>query len=213
MLNEAWFCGEPFYVNDNVLVPRSPIAELIEQRFQPWLPKDPIRVLDLCTGSGCIGIAIAHAFPSAVVDLSDLSEQAVDIAIENVSAKDLEFQVQVFQGDLFDALPDERYDLIVSNPPYVDQEDLDDMPQEFHHEPRMGLEAGEDGLAIVHRILSTAPEFLSEEGWLVCEVGNSAVTLMEAYPELNLQWPEFKQGGHGVFVVSAKDLIEYFEHH
>lgn len=213
LLNEAWFCGEPFYVNDNVLVPRSPIAELIDQRFKPWLTDEPTRVLDLCTGSGCIGIAIAHAFPQAVVDLSDLSEQAVEIATENVSAKDLEYQVQVFQGDLFDALPDERYDLIVSNPPYVDQEDLDDMPQEFHHEPRMGLEAGEDGLAIVHRILATAPEFLSEQGWLVCEVGNSAVALMEAYPDLNLQWPDFKQGGHGVFIVSAKALIEYFEHH
>jgi ribosomal protein L3 glutamine methyltransferase len=209
LLEEAWFFNEPFRVNANVLIPRSPIAELIEAEFAPWLEQAPKTLLDLCTGSGCIGIAMARVFPEAEVDLSDLSEAAVEIAIDNVTAKDLGFQVQVYQGDLFDGLPEKQYDLIVSNPPYVDAEDLDDMPAEFSHEPRLGLAAGDDGLDIVHRILRDAPRYLTEQGWLVCEVGNSAVALMERYPTVPFQWPEFAQGGHGVFVISAAELIAH----
>lgn len=209
LLNEAWFFNEPFYVDAHVLIPRSPIAELIETQFQPWLTEEPTRMLDLCTGSGCIGIAMARAFENTAVDVSDLSEQAVAIAIENVSSKDLGYQVGVYQGDLFSGLPDERYDVIVTNPPYVDAEDLDDMPMEFHHEPRMGLEAGDDGLDIVRKILKQAPDYLTDDGWLICEVGNSAVTLMDAMPDVPFQWPEFAAGGHGVFVISAQDLIKH----
>ena len=209
LVQEAWFCNEPFWVTPDVLIPRSPIAELIEQRFAPWLQEPPSRVLDLCTGSGCIGIAIARAFPQAMVDLTDLSPAAVAMAIENVSAKDLGYQVQVYQGDLFTGLPAQRYELIVANPPYVDAEDLSDMPTEFHHEPRLGLAAGEDGLNLVHTILAQASDYLSPEGWLVCEVGNSALALQQAYPELEFQWPEFAQGGHGVFVVSAQQLLQH----
>ncbi|MDX1343419.1 MAG: 50S ribosomal protein L3 N(5)-glutamine methyltransferase [Reinekea sp.] len=206
LLQEAWFCNEPFRVTPDVLIPRSPIAELIETRFEPWLVQQPRQLLDLCTGSGCIGIAMARAFPECHVDISDLSQTAVDIAIDNVSAKDLGYQVDVYQGDLFQALPDTRYDLIVSNPPYVDAEDIDDMPAEFAHEPRLGLAAGDDGLDIVRRILLDAPNYLTEDGWLVCEVGNSAVTLMETFADVPFQWPEFTAGGHGVFVISAQDL-------
>lgn len=206
LLEEAWFFNEPFRVTPHVLIPRSPIAELIEAEFAPWLMTEPAHLLDLCTGSGCIGIAMARAFPSAHVDVSDLSEDAVNIAIDNVSSKDLGYQVSVYQGDLFESLPGTRYDLIVSNPPYVDAEDLDDMPQEFAHEPRLGLEAGDDGLDIVCRILKQAPDYLTEDGWLICEVGNSAVALMERFPQVPFQWPEFAQGGHGVFVISAHEL-------
>ena len=211
LLEEAWFFNEPFKVNNNVLIPRSPIAELIEARFEPWLGVAPQNMLDLCTGSGCIGIAMARTFPDSHVDVSDLSPAAVQIAIENIVAKDLGYQVDAYEGDLFDALPETQYDVIVSNPPYVDAEDINDMPEEFAHEPRMGLVAGDDGLDLVRRILADAPHYLTAEGWLICEVGNSAVTLMDAYPEVPFQWPEFNHGGHGVFVISAQDLKQHHE--
>lgn len=210
LIGEAWFCGEPFRVTPEVLVPRSPLAELIEARFEPWLTAEPARVLDLCTGSGCIGIAAARVFPEAQVDLSDLSEAAVRLAVENVDAKDLGWQVAVHQGDLFSSLVGERYDLILCNPPYVDAEDLATMPAEFHHEPRLGLAAGEDGLDLVRRLLAEAGDHLSEDGLLVCEVGNSAAALVKAYPDLPLDWPEFDQGGQGVFIVRASDLRAHF---
>lgn len=209
LLGEAWYCGEPFKVSPNVLIPRSPIAELIEAEFAPWLPHAPESVLDLCTGSGCIGIAMARVFPDAAVHLSDLSEEAVRLAVDNVDAKDLGWQVNVFQGDLFEPLVGQRYDLIVSNPPYVDVDDLDTMPEEFHHEPRLGLAAGEDGLDIVRRILREAPDHLTDDGVLVCEVGNSAGALMEAFPELPFEWPVFANGGHGVFIIDAGALRAY----
>lgn len=210
LLQEAWFCGEPFKVTADVLIPRSPIAELIETGFEPWLTQAPQRILDLCTGSGCIGIATARMFPQAQVDLSDLSAAAVAIAVENVDVKDLGWQIDVYQGDLFDSLGDAQYDLIVSNPPYVDADDIDTMPAEFHHEPRLGLAAGEDGLDIVHRILKESVDHLTDEGILVCEVGNSAGALIDAYPDLPFDWPEFSQGGLGVFVLRASDLRAYF---
>lgn len=209
LLEEAWYFGEPFRVSPNVLIPRSPIAELIEARFEPWLGAEPDSILDLCTGSGCIGIACARAFPEAQVHLTDLSEDAIRLAIDNVDAKDLGWQVSAFRGDLFDPLDGQRYDLIVSNPPYVDAEDLDTMPEEFHHEPRLGLAAGDDGLDIVRRILKEAPDHLTEHGLLVCEVGNSATALIEAYPDLPFEWPEFASGGHGVFVIDAEALREH----
>lgn len=211
LLEEAWFFNEPFRVTNQVLIPRSPIAELIEARFEPWLQAEPSNLLDLCTGSGCIGIAMARAFPEAHVDVSDLSSTAVELAIENVSAKDLGYQVDVYQGDLFEALSGLQYDLVVTNPPYVDAEDIDDMPAEFLHEPRMGLAAGDDGLDIVRRILLDAPNYLTEQGWLVCEVGNSAVALMDAFPTVAFEWPEFESGGHGVFIISKADLVKHHE--
>lgn len=206
LLEESWFLGEPYRVTPEVLIPRSPIAELIDNGFEPWLSTAPQRVLDLCTGSGCIGIATALAFPESEVHLSDLSEAAVRIAIDNVDTKDLGYQVSVFQGDLFDGLPDEPYDLILCNPPYVDAEDIDTMPPEFQHEPKMALAAGEDGLDVVRRLLAEARSHLKDDGWLICEVGNSAAALIDAFPDLPFEWPEFASGGHGVFILPAQAL-------
>lgn len=210
LTNEAWFCGFPFYVDERVLVPRSPIAELIQNRFAPWLSDtEPQSILDLCTGSGCIGIACAMTFDEADVDLIDLSTDALAVAEKNVRAFGLNERVRLLQSDVFSALPhdpDARYDLIVSNPPYVDANDLASMPDEFGKEPVLGLAAGADGLEIVRRILTEAGGYLSENGLLVVEVGNSWEALEAAYPEVPFMWVEFENGGHGVFVMTADEL-------
>lgn len=204
---EAWFMGLPFNVDERVLIPRSPIAQLIEQEFQPWLGDvDVERVLDLCTGSGCIGIACAYAFEHAEVDLVDLSDDALAVANTNIARHELEDRVRAIHSDLFNALDGEVYDLIVTNPPYVDAADLASMPTEYHHEPEMALGSGDDGLDITRRILKEAGRHLSEQGLLVVEVGNSEVHLMEAYPELPLIWVELEEGGNGVFVIDAPSL-------
>lgn len=209
LVSEGWFMNRPFSVSPEVLIPRSPIAELIENQFYPWLKDAPNSVLDLCTGSGCIGISLAYAFPDAAVDISDISEQALEIAQRNVSDHGMDDQVSVYLGDLFESLHGQKYDLIVSNPPYVDAEDLADMPAEFHHEPRLGLEAGDDGLEIVNRLLLQSPDYLTEQGWLVCEVGNSAGALVDCFPEVPFVWPEFERGGHGIFLLSREHLLKH----
>lgn len=203
LLGEAWFCGQPYQVDERVLVPRSPIAELIEHRFSAWLPTAPARVLDLCTGSGCIGIACAYAFPEAEVVLSDLSFDALEVANHNIERHQMEARVYTVQGDGFEGLPGQRFDLIVSNPPYVDAEDFADMPAEFHHEPEMGLACGEDGLDLVRRMLAEAADHLTEQGLLVVEVGNSQVHVEALYPEVAFEWLTFARGGHGVFALTA----------
>lgn len=204
---EAWFMGLPFHVDERVLIPRSPIAELIEQGFEPWLRPGPVeRILDLCTGSGCIGIACAFAFPEAEVDLADISAEALDVAQKNIARHKLEDRVNACCGDLFEAVGDERYDLIVSNPPYVDADDLASMPAEYGHEPALALGSGADGLDITRRILRDAADHLSEDGLLVVEVGNSEVHLMSSQPELPLMWVELERGGNGVFVITAPEL-------
>lgn len=210
LTGEAWFCGLPFYVTEDVLVPRSPIGEMIQEGFQPWLGDlEPGAILDLCTGSGCIGIASAYAFPDAWVTISDISETALGVAQENVERHQLESQVEVVKSNVFDQLPVREYDLIVSNPPYVDAEDMAVLPDEYKREPELGLAAGDDGLDIVSRILDSASEYLSEDGLLVVEVGNSAEALTHAYPELEFTWPEFAHGGHGVFVLTAEQLRQW----
>ncbi|WP_426417529.1 50S ribosomal protein L3 N(5)-glutamine methyltransferase [Aestuariirhabdus sp. LZHN29] len=210
LINKAWFCGMPFYVDERVLVPRSPIAEMIDQGFQPWLGDVEVsRILDLCTGSGCIGIACAHAFPGAKVDLSDLSAEALQVATINTDDHGLAGRVECVQSDLYGALSGRRYELIVSNPPYVDAEDLGDMPSEFHHEPELGLAAGEDGLDLAWHILASAADYLSEQGLLVLEVGNSWVALQQAVPEVPFAWIEFAQGGDGVLALSAQECRTY----
>lgn len=209
LLGEAWFCGLPYVVDPRVLVPRSPIGELIEGRFAPWLAGEPARILDLCTGSGCIGIACAHAFPEAEVVLADLSFEALEVANLNIERHQLEERVYTVQGDGFDGLPGQRFDLIVSNPPYVDAEDFADMPAEFHHEPELGLACGEDGLDLVRRMLAEAADHLSDDGLLVIEVGNSQVHVEAAYPEVDFTWVEFARGGHGVFVLSAAQCRQH----
>ncbi|MBN7768939.1 50S ribosomal protein L3 N(5)-glutamine methyltransferase [Marinobacter daepoensis] len=209
LLGEAWFMGMPFRVDERVLVPRSPIGELLENGLQPWLGGGRVnRILDLCTGSGCIGIGAATVFEEAEVDLSDVSGDALAVAESNIELHGLEGRVRTIQSDVFDGI-DGRYDVILSNPPYVDAEDLADMPAEYHHEPALGLAAGDDGLDIAHRIVAQAAEHLTEQGLLIVEVGNSWGAMDEAYPDLPLTWLEFEQGGDGVFLITAPDLREW----
>ena len=209
LINEAWFAGLPFYVDERVLVPRSPLAEMIQNRVSPWMDGiEPSRILDLCCGSGCIGIASLQAFPEAQLDLADLSGDALDVAQINVERYGLYDQVAMIQSDLFGSLQG-PYDLILSNPPYVDAEDLADMPAEYHHEPAMGLGSGDDGLDITRRILAQAADYLSEQGVLVVEVGNSWINLEAAFPEVPFHWVSFEHGGDGVFVFTRADLVRY----
>jgi ribosomal protein L3 glutamine methyltransferase len=212
LTHEAWFSGLSFYVDERVLIPRSPIAELIQQHFQPWIQPDNVhQILDLCTGSGCIAIALAKAFPEAQVDASDVSDEALAVAKINVLRHQVEDQLHCHKADLFKGLPPKKYDLIVSNPPYVSQQEMIELPDEYRHEPALGLEAGNEGLDIVRRILDEAGDYLSENGTIIVEVGNSEHALAEEYPETAFTWLEFENGGGGVFLLSAKELREHCE--
>ncbi|UJF18725.1 50S ribosomal protein L3 N(5)-glutamine methyltransferase [Vibrio sp. SS-MA-C1-2] len=212
MTNQAWFCGLQFFVDERVLVPRSPIAELINSRFETFLTQEPLRIMDLCTGSGCIAIACADAFPDAEVDAVDISTDALTVAEINIHNHQMDQQVFPLRSDLFRDLPEDKYDLIVTNPPYVDQEDMDSLPDEFRHEPELGLAAGSDGLKLVRRILANAPRYLSAQGILICEVGNSMVHMQEQYPDIPFTWIEFEFGGHGVFMLTKQQLLDCADH-
>ncbi len=205
LTQKVWFCGLPFYVDERVLVPRSPIAELIHKGFAPWLTRSPRRILDLCTGSGCIGIATAYAFADAEVVCADISADALAVAQRNVQAHGLEARVSLVESDLFAELQG-RFDLIVSNPPYVDQQDMAALAAEYQQEPVLGLASGDDGLDITRRILAEAKQYLHEDGVLIVEVGNSEEPLCAAYPHLPFIWLSFDYGGHGVFMLRAEDL-------
>lgn len=209
LTGEAWFCELPFKVTQDTLIPRSPIAELIENEFAPWLVDVPERVLDLCTGSGCIGLAVAHYFADAEVHLSDLSQAALQVARRNADRHGLAQDVVFWQSDLFDSLDAGDFDLIVTNPPYVDRFDMDSLPPEFRHEPTLALAAGDDGLSLVHRILAQSADFLSDQGVLICEVGNSAEALSACYPDVPFMWIEFERGGDGVFLLDKQTLLTH----
>ncbi|EEX36679.1 hypothetical adenine-specific methylase yfcB [Vibrio metschnikovii CIP 69.14] len=211
LTNKAWFCGLEFFVDERVLVPRSPIGELIQAQFSPWLLDEPTRIMDLCTGSGCIAIACAYAFPEAEVDAIDISADALQVAEQNIQDHGLEQQVFPIRSDLFRDLPKEQYDIIVTNPPYVDQEDMNSLPDEFKHEPELGLAAGTDGLKLARRILANAPHYLTDNGILVCEVGNSMIHLVDQYPNIPFTWLEFENGGHGVFLLTKQQLLDCAE--
>ncbi len=207
LLHEAYQNGYKFYVDERVLIPRSPIAELIENQFVPFIsPQSVKQVLDLCTGSACLAILAAYAFPDAKIDASDLSQEALVVAAQNTKQHGFEARIRLHHADVFSTLTAQKYDLILSNPPYVDAEDFESMPLEYHHEPGMALSAGQDGLDIVHRILSEAKAHLNPGGILVVEVGNSMEAVMEAYPHLPFYWLEFERGGQGVFLLREEEL-------
>jgi len=211
LTHEAWFAGHKFYVDDRVLVPRSPIAELINAEFSPWLEADEMNnVLDLCTGSGCIAIACAYALPEASVDAVDLSDDALAVATINVEQHGLEDQVNLIKSDLLTELNGKKYDLIVTNPPYVDAEEMSLLPNEFRHEPELGLASGNDGLDAVRIILKQAAVHLTDNGVLIAEVGASDQALEEAFPDVPFFWFEFEHGGGGVFMLSRDQLVQYF---
>ena len=210
LTGEAWFAGLRFSVTPAVLIPRSPLAELIENGFAPWLEASNVeRVLDLCCGSGCIGIATAAYLPECEVDLVDLSTAALEVSRQNIQQHDLSDRVLVFESDLFNGLPPQQYDLIISNPPYVGEQEMSQLPAEYAHEPTMALQAEDEGLEIVRRILKESVDFLAPEGVLIVEVGNSAALLQERYPEIPFVWLDFSRGGEGVFLLGTQDLAKY----
>ena len=239
LINLSYFCDLPFYVDERVLIPRSPIAELIRQQFHPYFEvselakpigvsinnqapafydhgleikqlSQPERILDLCTGSGCIAIALATRFVDSLVDAVDIDKGALEVAMVNVDHHDLGHQVNVIESDLFAKIPAEhQYELIVTNPPYVDAAIMADLPPEFLYEPEHALAAGQDGLDLVHSILFEAPDYLSPEGLLVCEVGDSEWALKQAYPEIQFDWLRFAHGGHGIFAITYDELMTH----
>ena len=231
LLNLAYFCEKPYYVDERVLIPRSPIAELINNRFAPYCldenhqpreaannlpenaqPKMPRRILDMCTGSGCIAIALAYAFPEAEVDATDISKEALEVAAINAEHHNKQFEVALLESDLFSKIPAEnQYDLIVSNPPYVDAEDMADLPAEFLHEPELALAAGQDGLDLVRKMLAQAADYLTEDGLIVIEVGNSEWAMRQNFNTVDFYWLQFQKGGSGIFALTAAQCREYRE--
>ena len=229
LLNLAYFCEKPYYVDERVLIPRSPIAELINNRFAPYCldenhqpreaannlpentqPKMPRRILDMCTGSGCIAIALAYAFPEAEVDATDISKEALEVAAINAEHHNKQFEVALLESDLFSKIPAEnQYDLIVSNPPYVDAEDMADLPAEFLHEPELALAAGQDGLDLVRKMLAQAADYLTEDGLIVIEVGNSEWAMRQNFNTVDFYWLQFQKGGSGIFALTAAQCREY----
>jgi ribosomal protein L3 glutamine methyltransferase len=210
LTGRTWFAGLEFVVDDSVMIPRSPLAELIADGFAPWLEPERIgRVLDLCTGSGSLGIAVAAHLPDVDVDLADISPAALRVAARNRSLHGLEERVRLLESDLFAGIGEQGYDVIVSNPPYVSTAEMELLPPEYRHEPRLAFAGGETGLDLVLRILRDAPDYLDDEGILLVEVGNSAAALQQRFPTVPFTWLEFERGGEGVFLLRQQQLIEF----
>ena len=206
----AYFCDLAFYVDERVIIPRSPIAELILAKFSPWIDEDEVEsILDLCTGSGCIAIACCYAFEDALVDAVDISKDAISVAQINRDKHSMQDALTIIESDCFSAVPLKKYDIIVSNPPYVGHEEMQTLPDEYLHEPNIALETTNNGLAIVDNILLNAQNYLSDHGILVVEVGNSEEALLEAYPNIPFTWLEFERGGSGVFLLTCQQLKDY----
>jgi ribosomal protein L3 glutamine methyltransferase len=208
LTNRIQFAGIEFYIDERALIPRSPIAELIEQQFSPWLAQPPMKVLDMCTGGGCIALATAIYHPEAMVDGVDISHDALAVARLNMERLELDNQVRFIESDLYQAIPGETYDLIVTNPPYVDAQDMATIPEEYRHEPEMALASGEDGLDCARQILAGAAQHLNEGGVLIMEVGNSAPALEAAFPTVSFIWLEFERGGGGVCLLERAELLK-----
>lgn len=208
LLQEAWLAGENFYVDRRVIIPRSHIAELLRERLRPWLRRPARRILDLCTGSGCLAILAAKAFPRARVDASDLAAGALAVAERNVARHALRARVRLVRSDLFARLGARRYDLIVSNPPYVDARAMRALPREYRYEPRLALAGGGDGLALVRAIIAQAAGHLEPRGLLVCEIGDGRAKLERAFPRVPFAWPQTAAGTGQLFLVAREDLQE-----
>ena len=211
ILGKAWFADMEFDIDERVIVPRSPFAELIRSDFAPWISDiySVMDVLDLCTGSGCIGMASTNVFENANVTLVDISDDALEIANKNIKKHGLGDIVTAVKSDLFNSLKGKKFDVILSNPPYVDKQDMDSLPKEFHYEPTLALEAGDDGLDLAKRIILEADEYLTEQGVLIVEVGNSQYALMEMCPDVPFTWLSFENGGDGVFLLTYDELVKY----
>jgi ribosomal protein L3 glutamine methyltransferase len=207
LTNEMWFAQLHFYVDERVLIPRSHLAEFIQDGFEPWLDSNKIKnVLDLCTGSGCIAIAMAIYYEDTEVDASDISEDALQVAQRNMEQHQVQDRVKTTHSDLFQSIPEKKYDLILSNPPYVDAATMANLPEEFKKEPALGLTSGDNGLDAVREILGNAAEYLKPHGILICEVGDSAGALMQAFPNIPFLWLETYSGEQSVFLLTQRQL-------
>ncbi|WWO98089.1 MAG: 50S ribosomal protein L3 N(5)-glutamine methyltransferase [Candidatus Dasytiphilus stammeri] len=207
LTNKAWFCGHEFYIDERVLIPRSPIGELIENHFASLIEGEPEDLLDMCTGSGCIAIACSHAFAKVRVDAVDISADALAVAEKNIAAHGVQNLVTPILSDLFGKIAKKKYDMIISNPPYVKIDEMSTLPNEYHFEPEIALVAGTDGLNLIRRIIYSAADYLNDNGILICEVGNNQEHLIAHYPKVPFIWLDFNHGGEGVFMLTKAQLL------